>query len=180
VNNHDLQSCFLLPWQVANEPADFEALEIEGRFVGLRSGHVWIVRAVGAIDESTSDKLRKTIEGMCDAALLSMVVNVEDVTYIDDAGLDVLASAAERLGSTQRRLALAGAAPSIQRALRSAGLDGAIRMYATDEQALVAVNSESPNPGEPLPEPNPEVEPSPVPHPHPPVKNLGRGPHAFE
>jgi anti-anti-sigma factor len=180
VNTHDLQSCFLLPSPVTNEPPDFESLEIEGRFVGLRSGDVWIVRAEGAIDASTSHKLQKTIEGMCNAAALSMVVNVEDVAYVDAAGLDVFASAARQLGFRQRRLALAGAAPYFQHALRSAGLAGAVRSYATDEQALSAVNLESPNPGEPLPDPKPEDEPSPVPHPHPPVKQLKRWPHALE
>jgi anti-anti-sigma factor len=180
VNNHDPQSCFLLPWPVINEPTASEALEIEGRFVGLRSGDVWIVRAVGAIDASTSDKLRKTIDGMCDADMLSMIVNVEDVGHIDTAGLDVFASAWRRLRSKGRSLAVVGPTPSVQRALRAAGFERAIRSYATDEQALSEVNSESPNPGEPLPEPKPDDEPSPAPHPHPPVKKLKRWSRAFD
>jgi hypothetical protein len=61
-----------------------------------------------------------------------------------------------------------------------AGLEGALRMYEADGQALIAVTSESPSPGEPLPGPNPEDEPSPVPQPHPPVKKLKRAPHAIE
>ncbi len=178
MNNYDPQSCFLLPWH-ALDATRSDALEIEGRFVGLRSGDVWIVRAVGEIDANTAAKLQKTIDGMCDAEALSMIVNVEDISHIDSAGLGVLANAARRLRSEQRWLALAGPTPFVKHALRSAGLEGAIRLFATDEQALGAANAESPNPGEPLPEPKPEDEP-PAPHPPPPVKPVRRRSHALK
>jgi anti-anti-sigma factor len=122
VNNHDPQACFLLPWPEVTDAQTRDALEIEGRFVGLKSRDAWIVKAVGEITASTSTKLRKTIDGMCDAEALSMIVDVEDISAIDSAGLGVLASAAKRVGAKGLSFCLVGPSASVRQALRAAGL----------------------------------------------------------
>jgi anti-anti-sigma regulatory factor len=62
VNNHDPQACFLLPWPDVTDAQTRDALEIEGRFVGLKSRDAWIVKAVGetAIDSAGLELLAST------------------------------------------------------------------------------------------------------------------------
>ena len=179
MNNHDPQSTFLLPLPTIKAATIPEPLEIEGRFVGAKSGDVWNVRSVGEIDVNTSLKLEKTIKGMCDAEALSMIVNVEDVSYIDSVGLGLLASTNRRLRSKGLSLSLVGPSAHVRRVLCSAGLDTTILSFNTDEQALARV-AESPNPGEPLPKPKPEDDPLPTPHPNPPIKPPRRVPNAIQ
>jgi anti-anti-sigma factor len=140
VNNHDPQSCFLLPWTVASDGVKSEPLEIEGRFVGAKSGDVWIVRAVGVIDRNTASKLEMTIKGMYDAEALSMIVNVEDVAFVDAVGFDLLASASKRLRSKGLSLSLVGPSAYIRHEVHAAGLDATLRCFGTDEQALEHMN----------------------------------------
>jgi anti-sigma B factor antagonist len=189
VNNHDPQSCFLVPWTVVTGGAQPEPLEIEGRFVGAKSGDVWIVRAVGVIDVNTASKLEKTIKGMCDAEALSMIVNVEDVAHVDSVGFGLLANVSRRLRSEGLSLSLVGPSAFVRRTLHDAGLDATIQCFGTDEQVLDHMNrigahtariAESPNPGEPLPKPKPEDDPSPTPHPNPPIKPPWRASNAIE
>ena len=120
--------------------------------------------------------MERTIGCMLDAQLLSVVVNVEDVSYVDSAGVAVLAKAANRLRTKRLSLSLVGASSHIRHVVASAGLDPSISSFDTDERALEAIarTMESPNPGEPLPSPSPDAEPSPTPNPKPPIKLLGR------
>jgi len=158
-----------------------DTLDVEGRFVGSKSGNAWVVRAVGEIDADTAEKLERTISGMLDAQVLSVVVNVEDVSYIDSTGAAVLARAAYRLRDKRPSLCLVGASPHVRHVVASAGLDLVIAWFHTDERALESIARlahsvimEWPYPGEPLPGPSPDAEPSPTPNLKPPIKPLGR------
>ena len=176
MNNHDPQRTFLIPLPSVAPHHRSESLELEGRFVGWKSGNAWVVRAVGEIDVDTAKKLERTIRGMLDAQVLSVVVNVEDISYVDSAGVAVLAKAAHRLRGKRRLLCIVGASPHVRHVIASAGLEPLIVLFETDDRALEAIarTMESPNPGEPLPSPSPGEDPSPTPNPKPPIRPTGR------
>jgi|GEM_PF-454927 len=140
MNTHDPRSTFLVPLPSVRRAARADALEVEGRFVGSRSGDVWLVRAVGEIDVDTSKKLEKTIAGMLDAEALSIVLNVEDVSYIDSIGFGLLVKTKKRLAAKGLLLCLVDPSAHVRRVLRSAGLDMVIECFASEERALEAVN----------------------------------------
>lgn len=139
MSSHDPQATFLVPLPSVKPHHRSETLEVEGRFVGSKSGNAWVVRAVGEIDIDTVKKLERTIAGMLDAQVLSVVVNVEDVLYVDSAGVAVLTKAANRLRIKRRSLCLVGASQHVRHVVASAGLDPMVLWFDTDERALEAV-----------------------------------------
>ena len=145
MHSHDPQSAFLVPLptlqRVHNDDfAEYENLDVEGRFVGLKSGNAWLVRAVGEIDLDTAKKLERTIGGMLDADCLSVIVNVEDVSYIDSTGLGVLAKAGNRVRAKGKQLCLVSPSPQMRRVIFSAALGSLIGLFDNEERAFEAVN----------------------------------------
>jgi anti-anti-sigma factor len=140
MNSHDPQITFLIPLPSMTPQHRSDTLEVEGRFVGSKSGNAWVVRAVGEIDIDTAKKLDRTIGGMLDAQVLSVVVNLEDVAFVDSAGVAVFAKAANRLRNKRHSLYLVGASPHVRHIVAAAGLDPLIVLFDTDERALAAIN----------------------------------------
>ena len=145
MHSHDPQSAFLVPLptlqRATNDDfAEYESLAVEGRFVGLKSGNAWLVRAVGEIDLDTAKKLERTIGGMLDADCLSVIVNVEDVSYIDSIGIGVLAKAGNRVRGKGKQLCLVSPSPHVRRVVFSAGLTSIIGLFDSEERAFEAVN----------------------------------------
>ena len=99
-------------------------------------GHV-IVAVAGEIDISTATRLR---EGLFEAAASGdpLVIDLDQVTFIDSVGLAVLVCAAKRVATHGSSLQVACARPRIRELLCLTGLDCWIPLARTLDEALEA------------------------------------------
>jgi len=108
-----------------------EALTVEVRH---EQGYT-IVTAAGEIDISTVTRLRERLfEAAASGA--SLVVDLDQVSFIDSVGLAVLVGTANRAAASGGRLQVACARPKIRQLVRLAGLDRRIPLACTLDEAL--------------------------------------------
>jgi anti-anti-sigma factor len=111
-----------------------EALTIE-----VRQAHDYvIVTAAGEIDISTVARLRERLFDIA-ASGHPLVVDFDQVGFIDSVGLAVLVGTANRAAEHGGSLQVACAPPKIRELLRLAGLDRRIALPRTMDEALAAL-----------------------------------------
>jgi anti-sigma B factor antagonist len=104
-----------------------------------------IVSAAGEIDISTVLPLRERLFEMAVGGA-PLVVNLEQVSFIDSVGLAVLVGAANRAAGHGNSLRVACAVPKICQLVRLTGLDRRIRLAATLDEALEFRATTAPDP----------------------------------
>ena len=108
-----------------------EALTIE-----VRQGHDHaIVTAAGEIDISTVTRLRERLFELA-ASGHPLVVDFDQVSFIDSVGLAMLVGTANRAAAHGSSLQVACAPPKIRQLLRLTGLDRRIALPRTLDEAL--------------------------------------------
>ena len=110
-----------------------EALTIEVRH---EQGYA-IVAAAGEIDISTVTRLRDRLFDMA-ASGAPLVVDLDQVSFIDSVGLATLVGTANRAAAHGGSLQVACARPKIRQLLRLTGLDRRIPLARTLDEALTA------------------------------------------
>ncbi len=91
----------------------------------------------GELDLLTAPLLQNQIEsGAVDVADI-LVLDLDDVQFIDSAGLRVVLAAHARAAERDQTLALTSGSPQVQRLLSIAGVSGHLRMIASADAALV-------------------------------------------
>lgn len=102
----------------SDEPGDLEfAINSE------TSGTTTIVSVRGDVDVATSPQLRAELQTAIDAHAQEVVVDVNEMDFIDSAGLGVLIGALKRAREANVRLVLRGVQPSPRKVLGITGLD---------------------------------------------------------
>jgi anti-sigma B factor antagonist len=92
----------------------------------------------GELDLVSAPRLQSEIESnTVEAAADTLVLDLDDVHFIDSAGLRVVLAAHERTLERGRRLALTPGSPQVQRLLSIAGVDGHLQTIASADAALV-------------------------------------------
>jgi anti-sigma B factor antagonist len=81
-----------------------------------------IVRAAGEIDSSTAPLLNEHVSGLLDTDVRELVVDLGRVTFLDSAGLCVLAMAHRRAGRQDVRLRVLATSRAVIRPLQITGL----------------------------------------------------------
>ena len=94
-----------------------------------------LVTVAGEADFASVAGLRERLFGLTDTSR-PLVVDLDRVSFIDAAGLGVLAGAARRAAAHGGRLAVVCARPRIRRLFRVTGLDQAVPLSETLEGAL--------------------------------------------
>jgi anti-sigma B factor antagonist len=118
-----------------------EALTIE-----VRQGHDYaIVTAAGEIDIYTVTRLRERLFEIA-ASGRPLVVDFDQVSFIDSVGLAMLVGTANRAAAHGSSLQVACAPPKIRQLLRLAGLDRRIALPRTLDAALEAGQRPGPHP----------------------------------
>lgn len=111
-----------------------EVLTIEVR----REQGYAIVTAAGEIDISTVTRLRDRLFEMA-ASGAPLVVDLDQVSFIDSVGLATLVGTANRAAAHGGSLQVACARPKIRQLLRLTGLDRRIPLAQTLDEALKAL-----------------------------------------
>jgi anti-sigma B factor antagonist len=99
-----------------------------------------VVVIEGEIDLSNSAEIGQRLRQAISNQGSALVVDLEPTTYIDSAGINVLFRLEIELQERQQRLRIVVASGSpIERTLKIVGLDSAIPMFATREEALAGL-----------------------------------------
>jgi anti-sigma B factor antagonist len=91
----------------------------------------------GELDLLGAPRLRSEIESHTVDAADVVVLDLDDVQFIDSAGLRVVLAAHERTVERGQRLALTPGSPQVQRLLSIAGVSGHLQTIASADAALV-------------------------------------------
>jgi anti-sigma B factor antagonist len=106
-------------------------IKVETRSVGD-----WTVIDVeGEVDVFTAPKLREAIIGLLGDGKERLIVNLENVAFMDSTGLGVLVGGLKRVKERNGELAIAGAQGTVLRVLNVTGLNAVFAMRESVEAA---------------------------------------------
>jgi anti-sigma B factor antagonist len=89
----------------------------------------------GEIDLDTVDLLRDSVSEILDEQSCDLVIDLDDVGYIDSAGLGVLVGTYNRLAESQRSLCIRCSSPRILRLFEITGLTELLHIDRTTREA---------------------------------------------
>jgi anti-anti-sigma factor len=105
-----------------------------------------IAEVTGDIDMSTVAGLRERLFGLADSGQ-PLIVDLNRITFIDSAGLGVLAGAARRAGQHGGSLHAVCSRPQTRKLLWLTGVDRRIPLSATVDGALMLLTASRDAPG---------------------------------
>jgi anti-sigma B factor antagonist len=104
--------------------------------VDTRSVGDWtVIDVAGEVDVFTAPKLREAIIGLLGDGKEKLIVNLEDVAFMDSTGLGVLVGGLKRVKERNGELAIAGAQGTVLRVLNVTGLNAVFPMKDSVEAA---------------------------------------------
>jgi anti-anti-sigma factor len=110
-----------------------EALRIESR---REQGRV-IVRLDGELDMASAPLLQSALEEAEKDASSTLVLDLNDLRFMDSTGLRIILWAGERRRSVGQQFALTPGASQVQRLLAVSGVGERLRIIATPDELLV-------------------------------------------
>ncbi|WP_377640209.1 STAS domain-containing protein [Oryzobacter terrae] len=103
-----------------------------------RQGDVTIVSVAGEVDVYTAAQLRAALDEEVAAGHVELVVDLDDVTFLDSTGLGVLVGRLKLVRNQSGWLRLVCANERILRVFRITGLDKVFGIHASLDEALAA------------------------------------------
>lgn len=94
-----------------------------------------VVDVKGEVDVYTAPKLREKIVDLVNQGSHKIIVNLEDVEFLDSTGLGVLVGGLKRVKSHDGTLALVCTKPKILKVFSITGLSKVFPMYDTVQEA---------------------------------------------
>ncbi|WP_100372591.1 anti-sigma F factor antagonist [Bacillus sp. FJAT-45037] len=102
-----------------------------------RKGSVLLVRLEGELDHHTAEKLRKKVEGhLVDANVLHIVLNLEQLTFMDSSGLGVILGRYKQVKANGGEMVVCAISPAVKRLFEMSGLFKIIRLEENEQFAL--------------------------------------------
>lgn len=83
----------------------------------------WEVKLMGELDIETSSELKEKINEMLEQQNTSIIINAEELEYLDSTGLGMLIGVLKRLKSDENDLVIVNAKPSILKLFTITGLN---------------------------------------------------------
>lgn len=97
-----------------------------------------VVAVHGEVDLYASPKLRREIFHWIQKRILSLVVDLDGVTYMDSSGIATLVEGLQLSRKYGGRFTIARPGPPIQEVLKFAHLDKVFHIFSTVQEALEA------------------------------------------
>ncbi len=94
----------------------------------LVSGDTAAITAVGEIDLATVNKLRSAITTVLAADVRHVVLDLDQVTYIDSSGLGTMVGAHKRITASEGTLTIRCSQPRVLRLFRITGVDRVLKI----------------------------------------------------
>ncbi len=95
------------------------------------SDGVLILDVAGEIDVYTSPKLRERLVSLVDGGVRTLVVDLDNVDFIDSTGLGVLVGVLKRIRATGGRMSLVCGQDGLLRVFKITGLEKVFDIHAT-------------------------------------------------
>ncbi len=87
-----------------------------------RDGSVWVVRVTGELDLATVPRLQATLDEVLASAPATVLLGLEDVTFLDSTGIRAIVAARKQLAVRGATLVLDGVSGAVQQVLEVSGL----------------------------------------------------------
>lgn len=111
--------------------------EIEAVEGGARA-----VSVAGELDQATVPELQQALDEVIEAGGGGLLIDLSDCSFIDSSGLAALVSARDRMaGGDDRGFSICCGSPQVRRLLEITGLDKAMGVVSTREEALDALRA---------------------------------------
>lgn len=114
-----------------------ENIRLETRIDKIE-GHS-VLALSGEIDVYSAPQFKQAVTGILDANERHLIVDMNNVKYMDSSGFGILLSAVKRLRPIEGTVNLVGCAAPIDRVLRITKLDTLFNMYPTMDEAMKAI-----------------------------------------
>ncbi len=104
---------------------------------GIRQEGATVVMALaGEIDLHHTPEVHKALVMVCQRKPARLVINLEDVTYIDSSGIGTLVEVFRRINAYQGELGLCGLNERVHSVFEITKLDHFFKIYDTEPEAL--------------------------------------------
>ena len=100
-----------------------------------------IVEVAGEIDVATVSLLAKALGDAIQSGRGDLVMDAQNLTYIDSAGIQTLISTQEKLATQGRRMAVVGCHGIFHKLMSVSMLEGRFPTYSTVDEALMSLNA---------------------------------------
>jgi len=105
------------------------------------TGSTGIVEVAGEVDVATVSMLAKALDDAVRSGSGDILLDAQQLTYIDSAGIRTLLSTQRALAESNRRFALIGCHGVFRRILETASLADRFAMYSTVDEALASLRA---------------------------------------
>ena len=99
-------------------------------------GSTGIVEVAGEVDIATVSMLAKALGDASSTGSGDLILDAQNLTYIDSSGIRTLLSAQRALQEKSRRFAIVGCHGVFHKILKTSSLDDRFAMYSTIDEAL--------------------------------------------
>ncbi len=103
------------------------------------------VSVYGELDQGTAPELRSTLADSVGDGDVAILVDLSDCDFIDSTGLSLLVEAKRRLSDERRRFAVCCPDADVRRLLELTGIDQAVGLFDTRDEAVAALSNGSPS-----------------------------------
>ena len=100
-----------------------------------------LVEVAGEIDVATVSLLAKALGDAVQSGHGDLILDAQNLTYIDSAGIQTLISTQQKLETQGRRMAVVGCHGIFHKLMRISRLESRFPMYATVDEALMSMNA---------------------------------------
>jgi len=101
-----------------------------------QEGTTAVVALAGEIDLHHTPEVHKALVAVCERRPERLVVNLEDVTYMDSSGIGTLVEVFRRVNAYEGKLGLCGLNDRVYSVFEITKLDHFFRIYDTEAEAL--------------------------------------------
>jgi anti-sigma B factor antagonist len=125
-----------------DEPTDSVAAAVRDKFVVRTSwvDRVAVLSVSDAVDLLTAPKLTEAIGEALAARPTAVIVDLSDVDFLASAGMSTLLTAQEETAKSAR-FAVVADGPATSRPIKLLGIDGALGLQSSLDEALLAVSN---------------------------------------
>ena len=96
-----------------------------------------VVHVNGEVDLATCPRLRDVLAELIDQGVYHLIVDLEQVSFLDSSGMGVLVSTLRRIRERDGSLRLTAPSPHVRRVLELTGITKLLPTYATLEEAAL-------------------------------------------
>jgi stage II sporulation protein AA (anti-sigma F factor antagonist) len=96
-----------------------------------------VVRIKGELDMLVAEKLRREIDNRLDnREINTLVINLDQVTFIDSSGLGVIIGRYKRISAGDGKMYIVGARPAVEKILFFSGINKLIPMFNSEQDII--------------------------------------------